>query len=101
MNFKGDGTVSIRDDYNVSSIGDNGTGLYTVNFSSGMGNTNYCVVVGGYNANDGGGGWNTVSPQGSGNYPNGVSSGNFKMGCYRSNDGAQIDQKAVYVAVFS
>ena len=101
MNFKGDGTVSIRDDYNVSSIGDNGTGYYTVNFSSGMGNTNYCVVTGGYNAHDGQGGWNTVSPQGSGSYPSGVSSGNFKMGCYRSNDGGIIDQKAVYVAVFS
>ena len=31
-----------------------------------MGNTNYCVVIGGYNAYDGQGGWNTVSPQGSG-----------------------------------
>ena len=66
-----------------------------------MGNTNYCVVLGGYNANDGGGGWNTVSAQGGGNYPTGGASGSFKMGCYRSNDGGIIDHKAVYAAVFS
>ena len=32
VNFDGEGTVSIRDDFNVSSITDNGTGDYTVNF---------------------------------------------------------------------
>jgi hypothetical protein len=41
VNFNGTGTVSIRDDYNVSSITDNGTGDYTVNFSTAMANTNY------------------------------------------------------------
>jgi len=33
VNFNGTGTVSIRDDGNVSSITDNGTGTYTSNFS--------------------------------------------------------------------
>ena len=45
VNFNGQGTVAIRDDFNVSSITDNGTGSYTVNFSSAMPNTNYCVNV--------------------------------------------------------
>ena len=44
MNFNGTGTPAIRDDFNVSSIGDNGTGDYTVNFSSALPNSDYCVV---------------------------------------------------------
>ena len=42
-NFNGTGTVAIRGSYNVSSITDNGTGIYTVNFSSNMSDTNYAV----------------------------------------------------------
>jgi hypothetical protein len=41
VNFKGTGTVSIRDDERVSSISDNGTGRYTVNFSTNMTSANY------------------------------------------------------------
>lgn len=47
VNFNGTGTVAIRDDFNVSSITDNGTGLYTVNFTTAMANANYAVVPGG------------------------------------------------------
>ena len=47
VNFNGTGTVAIRDHLNVSSITDNGTGLYTVNFTTAMANTNYAVVPGG------------------------------------------------------
>jgi len=43
VNFNGTGTVAIRDSYNVSSITDNGTGEYTVNFSTSMPNANYSV----------------------------------------------------------
>jgi len=41
-NFNGTGTVAIRSGYNVSSITDNGTGTYTVNFSAAMSDANYC-----------------------------------------------------------
>jgi hypothetical protein len=41
VNFNGTGTVSIRASGNVSSIGDNGVGDYTINFSSAMPNANY------------------------------------------------------------
>ena len=41
VNFQGTSTVSIRDDYNVSSVTDHSTGQYTVNFSNAMGNSNY------------------------------------------------------------
>lgn len=43
VNFNGTGTVAIRDSYNVSSITDNGTGNYTVNFTTAMVDINYCV----------------------------------------------------------
>ena len=45
VNFNGSGTVSIRDDFNVSSIVDNGTGDYAINFSTAMANSNYAAVV--------------------------------------------------------
>ena len=44
VNFNGTGTVAIRDDFNVSSITDNGTGDYTVNFTNALNDANYSVV---------------------------------------------------------
>ena len=41
VNFNGTGTVAIRASYNVSSITDNGTGEYTVNFTTAMPDANY------------------------------------------------------------
>lgn len=41
VNFNGTGTVAIRNSFNVSSITDNGTGDYTVNFTTAMPNANY------------------------------------------------------------
>ena len=41
VNFNGTGTPAIRDDFNVSSITDNATGIYTVNFSTALPDTNY------------------------------------------------------------
>jgi len=45
VNFNGTGTVAIRGGYNVSSITDNGTGDYTVNYTTAMPDVNYCVQV--------------------------------------------------------
>jgi len=59
VNFNGTGTVAIRASYNVSSITDNGTGDYTVNFTNALANANYAVAG--------------MSQQGSGDAaPNGV-----------------------------
>ena len=43
VNFNGTGAVAIRASGNVSSITDNGTGNYTVNFTTAMPDTNYSV----------------------------------------------------------
>jgi hypothetical protein len=44
VNFDGTDTVAIRASYNVSSITDNGTGDYTVNFATAMVDANYAVA---------------------------------------------------------
>lgn len=44
VSFVGTGVVSIRAAANVSSITDNGTGNYTVNFTNALVDTNYCVA---------------------------------------------------------
>ena len=44
VNFNGTGTVAIRASYNVTSITDNGTGVYTVNFTTAMSDANYAVA---------------------------------------------------------
>ena len=44
VNFNGTGTVAIRASLNVSSITDNGTGDYTVNFTNALADANYSVV---------------------------------------------------------
>lgn len=44
VNFDGTGTVAIRASFNVSSITDNGTGDYTVNFTTAFADTSYCCA---------------------------------------------------------
>jgi hypothetical protein len=46
VNFNGTGTVAIRASGNVSSITDNGTGNYTVNFTTAMQDADYVGVFG-------------------------------------------------------
>jgi hypothetical protein len=46
VNFNGTGTVAIRASFNVSSITDNGTGDYTVNFTTALQDANYAASVG-------------------------------------------------------
>jgi hypothetical protein len=45
VNFNGTGTVAIRASLNVSSITDNGTADYTVNFTTAFADTNYVMTA--------------------------------------------------------
>jgi hypothetical protein len=45
VNFNGTGTVAIRASGNVSSVGDNGVGNYSINFTNSMPDVNYSTVV--------------------------------------------------------
>ncbi len=44
VQWNGTGTVAIRDDFNVSSITDHGTGEYEIIWDDDMPNINYCLV---------------------------------------------------------
>ena len=48
VNFNGTGTVAIRASFNVSSITDNGTGNYFLNFTNPMQDTSF-VTAGSFN----------------------------------------------------
>jgi hypothetical protein len=45
VNFNGTGTVAIRGSGNVSSITDNGNGLYRINFTTALQDANYAVTI--------------------------------------------------------
>jgi len=47
VNFNGTGTVAIRASFNVSIITDNGTGDYTVNFTTAFANVDYSSLLSG------------------------------------------------------
>jgi hypothetical protein len=44
VNFNGTGTVAIRASFNVSSITDNGTGDYVINFTTAIVDANYAAL---------------------------------------------------------
>jgi hypothetical protein len=41
VNFNGTGTIAARDSFNVASLTDNGTGIYTVTYTSAFATANY------------------------------------------------------------
>jgi hypothetical protein len=95
VNFDGTGTVAIRAQFNVSSITDNGTGKYTVNFSNSFSDANYAVTlsVGNDSGNSGNGSWITR------NEGNGTGAcGPFRFS--RPDTNAQVDASVIGIAVF-
>jgi len=92
VNFNGSGTVAIRESYNVSSITDNGTGDYTINFTTAMVNANYAVVSGPAGTyND----FNAMATQS--DIPT-VSSVKHR---WRTENGSTVDPVYCHVAIFS
>ena len=61
VNFNGTGTVAIRQSGNVSSITDNSTGDYTINFTTSLTDANYSLNVTTSNASSGAVGSGPVS----------------------------------------
>jgi hypothetical protein len=97
VNFNGTGTVAIRASGNVSSITDNGTGDYTVNFTTAMPDANYCV-----NCSSG----STTSNDVGGSRIGAVTAGNtfttsaVKILFTNAGDTAYIDLDRCFVSVF-
>ena len=93
VNFNGTGTVAIRGGYNVSSITDNGTGDYTVNFTNAMVNANYTIII-----TCGGVSGNTTTAGTLGN-PTNSSSASVVIGS--SSRDVKVDRAVNSVAIFS
>lgn len=93
VNFNGTGVVAIRASGNVSSITDNGTGDYTVNFTTAMPDANYSVVA----TNIGSVNVNQRSFAASSN--NALATGSCRMVLVQDS-GALNDQDTVSVAIF-
>ena len=92
VNFNGTGTVAIRASGNVSSITDNGTGDYTVNFTTAMSDANYCSEVV----------WGTGSTRdwGLDIVPGTATTGDLRVFLSNSVSGAGADRAVINVAFF-
>ncbi len=97
MNFNGTGTPAIRSSGNVSSITDNGTGDYTINFATGLVDNNYACVFSGMRDSDGNGSLNTTALK-SGSYENTVSTGSVRV-LSENDSGTRVDVQ-MYTAAF-
>jgi hypothetical protein len=64
VNFNGTGTVAIRTAFNVTSITDNGTGDYTLNFTNALTDANYVPSFGAVSLNATANHDNTIQIQG-------------------------------------
>ena len=93
VNFNGTGTVAIRGSYNVSSITDNATADYTVNFTNAMPDANYATCL------------NTVTLYNGSADCYSQSAGAYVAGSVRvltfGTNQAAIDASVVSVAIFS
>jgi hypothetical protein len=93
VNFNGTGTVAIRASGNVSSITDNGTGDYTVNFTTAMPDANYCAVM---TVGDGSASGTTSRVAYTATY----NVGSLRFGCSDNNSNTNVDSQQVNVAIF-
>jgi hypothetical protein len=93
VNFNGTGTIAIRASQNVSSITDNGTGDYTINFSTAIGSADYAAPASGEN---------TIGATRNG--PSVINYHTFASGSLRiltnDNAGSALDFQIVNVAIF-
>jgi len=97
VNFNGTGTVAIRQALNVSSITDNGTGDYVVNFTTAMPDANYSVIAGAREAVDNSSTTNrVVAPR---RTTSSVATTSVRLGAVYFND-TVTDVESCYAAIF-
>jgi len=98
VNFSGIGTVAIRASYNVSSITDNGTGDYTVNFTTAMVDANYACFALSHFAED------ATNPAGMAisiaRQTGAYTASSVRVSAFATSSTAQYDQTRVCVAIF-
>ena len=92
INFNGTGTIAIRDSGNVTSITDNGTGDYTVTFTTAMPDVNYSCVIG-HNTNDTAGSGRQV-------YVNSQATGSIQILSKLDETAGGVDLSIINLAIF-
>ena len=95
VNFDGTGTVAIREQFNVSSITDNGTGDYSINFTTSLASSNGCVVAMGVHDN---GSYVTQPFLDNDNVP--LTTTRARLNCMQPNNLTFVDGSYLSVAVF-
>lgn len=93
VNFNGTGTVAIRASGNVTSITDNGTGDYTVNFTTAMPDVNYVGVITG-------GDYGSVSRSTGGSTNATRLTSSYRVVTLNASQSTLTDCDTVYVAIF-
>jgi hypothetical protein len=92
VNFNGTGSVAIRASGNVSSITDNGTGDYTVNFTEAMVDANYAyTATAGLQNGDQSSAYTVVTKN--------VTSSDYRF-VINTDSGTRADQSGIGVAIF-
>ena len=91
VNFNGTGTVAIRASYNVSSITDNGTGDYTVNFTTAMVDANYSPTGACCRTLEGG----SIKVTSVSN----ITTGSYRFSTMNGNGGTAVDSDFVFITV--
>lgn len=99
VNFNGTGTIAIRDSgnaqFNVSSVTDNSTGDYTINFNSALANAHYCPVFG-----TTGRGGDAICVQGGANFGTAVTKTTSALRIEATTGGATLtDAEEIYAAM--
>jgi hypothetical protein len=97
VNFNGTGTVAIRASGNVTSITDNATGKFTVNFTTAIVDANYSISAIASTTSGNGATFTTVEESGIGS-PN-PSTTSFKLSI-RASSFADLDVPYIYAQVF-
>jgi hypothetical protein len=92
VNFNGTGTVAIRASGNVSSITDNGTGDYTVNFTTSMPDANYSYALSGKSSN-----YVYIQSDTAGQLP---TASTFRMRALDASTAAAADRTYISVSIF-
>jgi hypothetical protein len=95
VNFNGTGTVAIRSSFNVSSITDNGTGDYIINFTTPMPDTNFATLTTTGTNSDNPTIMNIQGVTGS------STTSSIRIVTAKWQDGSSVDRTTVTAAVFS
>ena len=97
VNFNGTGTVAINSSGNVSSITDNNTGDYTINFTNAMPDANYSLqgTMGATAI-----GSNSYMIKGYANSATGYQAGSARVECWNATASARADTDKACVAIF-